>query len=403
MSRGPDRSKGPSKGPKGFKGKRSAKGASVAGAQSRAAKRGAMTKSQTQNPQGTKYGGKLGEFMAKRNAPKTASTLDKTITRNPERFSPEDVAAAAGRLTNTTEFQDRFGSKNKAAESFAGLINQQQQRLEDRFPGGARQLLRGKVSPAGENFALRTFNEAAGFNPTRGMGILDSLRSNYEQSGAKFNRNQAIRGIIGSLIGGPLGGIVLGNMPMPGEERPEGINEFGMPIFDGRQIDEFRTEPTFSPETVIDTRPSGIGVSPTNTLNQRRESIAISDDINPNTGLPTDFQTFDIADPGISNVVVGPDGERYFGKLNEDTGQMEYTAGADPVPMGPVTPTNEFIGSNTVPGANPFSGFNIPGLSFSLPGDENFNPDFAPLSEQFQGVRSLFSAPRDFTIGQNLR
>jgi hypothetical protein len=398
MSRGPDRSKGPSKGPKGFKGKRSAKGASVAGAQSRAAKRGAMTKSQTQNPQGTKYGGKLGEFMAKRNAPKTASTLDKTITRNPERFSPEDVAAAAGRLTNTTEFQDRFGSKNKAAESFAGLINQQQQRLEDRFPGGARQLLRGKVSPAGENFALRTFNEAAGFNPTRGMGILDSLRSNYEQSGAKFNRNQAIRGIIGSLIGGPLGGIVLGNMPMPGEERPEGINEFGMPIFDGRQIDEFRTEPTFSPETVIDTP-----MTPTRRPAQPRESIAISGGFNPNTGLPTDFQTFDIADPGVSNVVIGPDGERYFGKLNQDTGQMEYTAGADPVPMGPVTPTNEFIGSNTVPGANPFSGFNIPGLSFSLPGDENFNPDFAPLSEQFQGVRSLFSAPQDFTIGQNFK
>jgi hypothetical protein len=398
MSRGPDRSKGPSKGPKGFKGKRSAKGASVAGAQSRAAKRGAMTKSQTQNPQGTKYGGKLGEFMAKRNAPKTASTLDKTITRNPERFSPEDVAAAAGRLTNTDEFQDKFGSKNKAAESFAGLINQQQQRLEDRFPGGARQLLRGKVSPAGENFALRTFNEAAGFNPTKGMGILDSLRSNYEQSGAKFNRNQAIRGIIGSLIGGPLGGIVLGNMPMPGEERPEGINEFGMPIFDGRQIDEFRTEPTFSPETVIDTP-----MTPTRRPAQPRESIAISGGFNPNTGLPTDFQTFDIADPGVSNVVIGPDGERYFGKLNQDTGQMEYTAGADPVPMGPVTPTNEFIGSNTVPGANPFSGFNIPGLSFSLPGDENFNPDFAPLSEQFQGVRSLFSAPQDFTIGQNFK
>ena len=355
-------------------------------------------KSQTQNKQGTKYGGKLGEFMAKRNAPKTASTLDKTITRNPERFSPEDVAAAAGRLTNTDEFQDRFGSKNKAAESFAGLINQQQQRLEDRFPGGARQLLRGKVSPAGENFALRTFNEAAGFNPTRGMGILDSLRSNYEQSGAKFNRNQAIRGIIGSLIGGPLGGIVLGNMPMPGEERPEGINEFGMPIFDGRQIDEFRTEPTFSPETVIDTP-----MTPTRRPDPRRESIAISGGFNPNTGLPTDFQTFDIADPGVSNVVIGPDGQRYFGKLNEDTGQMEYTAGADPVPMGPVTPTNEFIGSNTVPGANPFSGFNIPGLSFSLPGDENFNPDFAPLSEQFQGVRSLFSAPQDFTIGQNLK
>jgi len=365
------------------------------------------SKSQTQNKMGTKYAGKLAETMAKKNAPKKETALNKTLRRKLEAginvVSPQDAAAVFGNYVGTDEAKDRFGSKNKAAKAYAGFIQQQQQRLEDRFPDGARQLLKGKVTPAGANFALRMFNEAAGFNPTQGMGIMDSLRSNYEQSGAKFNRNQAIRGIIGSLIGGPLGGILLGNMPVPGEERPEGINEFGMPIFDGRQIDEFRTEPTFSPETVIDTRPSGIGVSPTNTLNQRRESIAISDDINPNTGLPTDFQTFDIADPGISNVVVGPDGERYFGKLNEDTGQMEYTAGADPVPMGPVTPTNEFIGSNTVPGANPFSGFNIPGLSFSLPGDENFNPDFAPLSEQFQGVRSLFSAPRDFTIGQNLR
>ena len=360
------------------------------------------SKSQTQNKQGTKYGGKLAETMAKKNAPKKETALNKSLRRRIEAginvVSPEDAAAVLGRYVGSDDAKERFGSKNKAAEAYSGLVQQQQQRLEDRFPGGARQLLRGKVSPAGENFALRTFNEAAGFAPTKGMGILDSLRSNFEQSGAKFNRNQAIRGIIGSLIGGPLGGIGLGNMPMPGEERPEGINEFGMPIFDGRQIDEFRTEPTFSPETVIDTP-----MTPTRRPAQPRESIAISGGFNPNTGLPTDFQTFDIADPGVSNVVIGPDGQRYFGKLNEDTGQMEYTAGADPVPMGPVTPTNEFIGSNTVPGANPFSGFNIPGLSFSLPGDENFNPDFAPLSEQFQGVRSLFSAPQDFSIGQNLK
>ena len=245
MSRGPDRSKGPSKGPKGFKGKRSAKGASVAGAQSRAAKRGAMTKSQTQNPQGTKYGGKFGEFMAKRNAPKKETALNKSLRRRIEAginvVSPEDAAAVLGRYVGSDDAKERFGSKNKAAEAYSGLVQQQQQRLEDRFPGGARQLLRGKVSPAGENFALRTFNEAAGFSPTKGMGILDSLRSNYEQSGAKFNRNQAIRGIIGTLLGGPLGGILLGNMPVSGEERPEGINEFGMPIFDGRQIDQYRT------------------------------------------------------------------------------------------------------------------------------------------------------------------
>mgnify|MGYP003116815805 FL=1 len=212
----------------------------------RAAKKDAEKKSQTQNKRGTKYGGKLGEFMSRRNKKTTGSTLDKTITRNPNRFSPQDVAAAAGRLTNTDEFKDRFGSKNKAAESFAGLINQQQQRLEDRFPrdifmGGARQRVGDKVVPAGKNLLLRNFNEAAGFNPTRGMGIMDSLRSNYEQSGAKFNRNQAIRGIIGSLLGGPLAGIALGNFIPEDERREAGLNEFGMPIFDGRQIDEYRT------------------------------------------------------------------------------------------------------------------------------------------------------------------
>ena len=213
-------------------------------------------KSQTQNKKGTKYGGKLGEFMAKRNAPKKETALNKSVRRRLESginvVSPEDAAAVFGRYVASDDAKERFGSKNKAAKAYSGLVQQQQQRLEDRFPGGARQFIEskdifgrpigtGKVTPAGANFALRTFNEAAGFNPTKGMGIMDSLRSNYEQSGAKFNRNQAIRGIIGTLLGGPLGGILLGNMPVSGEERPEGINEFGMPIFDGRQIDQYRT------------------------------------------------------------------------------------------------------------------------------------------------------------------
>ena len=388
-------------------GRRSSKAANKSGSKNNlgGARRGAGTtagqgglganrrsESQRQNKQGTKYGGKLAETMARKNAPKKASTLDKTITRNPQRFSPQDVAAAAGRLTNTDEFKDRFGSKNKAAESFAGLINQQQQRLQDRFPDGARQRVGDKVVPAGENFALRKFNEAAGFSPTKGMGIMDSLKSNYEQSGAKFNRNQAIRGIIGTLIGGPLGGIALGNLPVEGEERPEGINEFGMPIFDGRQIDEFQTEPTFSPETVMNTP-----LTPMRRPLQRRESIAISDDFS-DAGLPSGFETFDISDPGISNVVVGPDGQRYFGKMNMDTGQMEYTAGADPVSMGPVVPTNEFIGSNTRPGTGRFSndyqaGDAIVGRNTITGG--GFNP--------FQGIANLFSPVSDFKIGSNLK
>ena len=388
-------------------GRRSSKAANKSGSKNNlgGARRGAGTtagqgglganrrsESQRQNKQGTKYGGKLAETMARKNAPKKASTLDKTITRNPQRFSPQDVAAAAGRLTNTDEFKDRFGSKNKAAESFAGLINQQQQRLQDRFPDGARQRVGDKVVPAGENFALRKFNEAAGFSPTKGMGIMDSLKSNYEQSGAKFNRNQAIRGIIGTLIGGPLGGIALGNLPVEGEERPEGINEFGMPIFDGRQIDEFQTEPTFSPETVMNTP-----LTPMRRPAQPRNVFAISDDFS-DAGLPSGFETFDIADPGMSNVVIGPDGQRYFGKMNQDTGQMEYSAGADPVSMGPVVPTNEFIGSNTRPGTGRFSndyqaGDAIVGRNTITGG--GFNP--------FQGIANLFSPVSDFKIGSNLK
>ena len=234
------------------KGFRSARGASVKGAKSRTDKQRSMRDSQKQNTRGTTYGGKLGDFMAKRNKKTVGSTLDKRKTRSEGVFSPEDVVAAAGRLAATDELRDQFGSKNAAAASFNNLINRQQQRLQDRFPDGARQFIEskdifgrplgtGKVTPAGANFMQRMFNEAAGFNPTRGMGILDSFRSNYEQSGAKFNRNQALRGILGSLIGGPLAGIALGNMPMPGEESEEGINEFGMPIYDGRQIDEYRT------------------------------------------------------------------------------------------------------------------------------------------------------------------
>ena len=248
------------------KGFTSARGASVKGAKSRTDKQSSMRDSQKQNPQGTTYGGKLGDFMAKRNAPKTASTLDKTITRNPKRFSPQDVVAAAGRLAATDDFRDQFGSKNAAAASFNNLINQQQQRLEDRFPDGARQFIEskdifgrplgtGKVTPAGANFMLRNFNEAAGFSPTRGMGIMDSLRSNYEQSGAKFNRNQALGGILASLVAGPLAGIALGNFIPGGEESEEGMNEFGMPIYDGRQIDEgmtFGSAPAFDDALAFD-------------------------------------------------------------------------------------------------------------------------------------------------------
>jgi len=217
--------------------------------------------SQVQNKMGTKYSGKLADFMKKKNAPKKQSKTDKSILRRLEAginvVSPQDAASVIGRYVNTDEAKERFGSKNKATEAYSPLLNQQQQRLES-TPYGPRQFIEsknifgqpigtGKVAPAGKNFILRKFNEAAGYNPTRGMGIMDSLRSNYEQSGAKFNRNQAIRGIIGTLLGGPLAGIALGNFTPEEEKRPEGVNEFGFPIYDGRQIFEGQSTGDFVP------------------------------------------------------------------------------------------------------------------------------------------------------------
>lgn len=349
---------------------------------------GKSRKSQIQNKKGTKYGGKLAGAMAKKNAPKKETALNKSLRRRIEAginvVSPEDAAAVLGRYVGSDDAKERFGSKNKAAEAYSGLVQQQQQRLQDRFPEGPRQRVGDKVAPAGENFALRTFNEAAGFNPTRGMGILDSLRSNYEQSGAKFNRNQAIRGIIGTLLGGPLGGIALGNLPVEAEKRPEGINEFGMPIFDGRQIDEFQTEPTFTPETVIDTPETVIDtpITPMRRPDQRRDVFAVSDTFSDRTGLPTDFVGMDIADPGMSNIVFGPDGKRYFGTLNRDTGQMEYKEGADPVSMGPAP--------------EPFVAGNVGQTAANTPFGMSFR-------DMLMGIPSLFRPDQNFVPGSNLR
>ena len=175
---------------------RSARGASVKGAKSRTDKQKSMTDSQKQNTRGTKYGGKLGDFMAKRNKKTVGSTLDKRKTRSEGVFSPEDVVAAAGRLAATDELRDQFGSKNAAAASFNNLINRQQQRLQDRFPDGARQFIEskdifgrplgtGKVTPAGANFMLRNFNEAAGLVQLGEWALwilLDLIMNNQVQS-----------------------------------------------------------------------------------------------------------------------------------------------------------------------------------------------------------------------------
>ena len=81
------------------------------------------SKSQTQNKQGTKYGGKLAETMAKKNAPKKETALNKSLRRRIEAginvVSPEDAAAVLGRYVGSDDAKERFGSKNKAAEAIS--------------------------------------------------------------------------------------------------------------------------------------------------------------------------------------------------------------------------------------------------------------------------------------------
>lgn len=210
----------------------------------------------THNTSGTKYSGKLGDFMSKRNATKKASTLDKSMTRRPGAFSPQDVAAAAGRLAATKEMENQFGSRNKARASFAGLIDAQQDRLNNYSAGPRFRDELGQVRAAPNTFARSVFNEATGVNPTTGMGILDSIKHNYAMS-------QGIpgSGLLGaglSLASGIPGLGILANPILdkffPTQDE-EGVNKFGMPEYDLRTINEYSTNPTYNP-SIEDESPS---------------------------------------------------------------------------------------------------------------------------------------------------
>lgn len=203
------------------------------------------------NKKGTAYGGSLAAAMAKANAPKPgASSLDKTMTRRPGAFSPQDVAAAAGRLAATREMENQFGSRNLARASFADLIGQQQDRLNNAIGGPRFRDELGQVRTAPNTFAQRVFNEATGVNPTTGMGIMDSLRSNYAMSQGIPGSGLFGAGL--SLAAGIPGLGILANPIVerffPSEEDDEGLNKFGLPDYSPRRtINEYTTESTFSP------------------------------------------------------------------------------------------------------------------------------------------------------------
>lgn len=204
------------------------------------------------NKKGTAYGGSLAAAMSKANAPKPgASSLDKAMTRRlPGTFSPQDVAAAAGRLAATKEMENQFGSRNKARASFAGLIDAQQDRLNNAIGGPRFRDELGQVRTAPNTFAQRVFNESTGVNPTTGMGIMDSLKSNYAMSQGIPGSGLFGAGL--SLAAGIPGLGILANPIVerffPSQEDDEGLNKFGLPDYSPRRtINEYATESTFSP------------------------------------------------------------------------------------------------------------------------------------------------------------
>lgn len=201
------------------------------------------------NKKGTAYGGALADAMSKANAVAKASSLDKAMTRRPGAFSPQDVAAAAGRLAATREMENQFGSRNLARASFADLIGQQQDRLNNAIGGPRFRDELGQVRTAPNTFAQRVFNESTGVNPTTGMGIMDSLKSNYAMS-------QGIpgSGLFGAGLSLAAGIPGLGILANPIVERffpsqdEEDLNKFGLPDYSPRRtINEYTTESTFSP------------------------------------------------------------------------------------------------------------------------------------------------------------
>jgi len=229
----------------------------------------------------------------------------------------------------------------------------------------------------------RQLNIALGKNPTTGMGILDSLRSGVQ--GEQFQQDKRRLGQLLSLSPLRQGIVNLlgGEMDTPqttaqqlGLSAAEDaqLRVLSNPEIVTRLLPEIEDAP--APEQSL------LDITPVRRPDQRRDVFAVSDTFSDRTGLPDDFETFDIADPGMSNIVFGPDGKRYFGTLNRDTGQMEYKEGADPVSMGPAP--------------EPFVAGNVGQTAANTPFGMSFK-------DMLMGIPSLFRPDQNFVPGSNLR
>ena len=119
---------------------------------------------------------------------------------------------------------------------------------------------------------IRQVNQLLGLNPTSGMGILDSLRSGFQ--GEQFQQDKKrlgqlaklspVRQAISSLFGlkpdaDPTTAQMLGISPAEDAR----LRLFSNPDLQNIQFDNLLDDfDDTAPEQIIDTRPSGIGVSP---------------------------------------------------------------------------------------------------------------------------------------------
>lgn len=213
-------------------------------------------KSQFQNTSGTKYSGNLANFMTKKNAPKT-NYRAQSITQNkggymPNSVSPLDMAKAAGNFLNTDKMVNKWSNKYglgggkfaalKNDPSIVNTMNQAKSNLANwnntigkqlGYPAGMN--TPGGVKPVTNLMIDRALNVGADVNPTHGMSLADSWKS--ESYLAPEISGKKILGGLASLASGipGLGSVMEALTPEQKTDLAgpllgvEPMNKFGMP------------------------------------------------------------------------------------------------------------------------------------------------------------------------------
>ena len=335
----------------------------------------------------------------KSKSPRKGGPRGRGLTRTQE-FRKSDAGKAATERglrralagegkSDVSKYDDKLAAAIRGVDFRNSPIGRSDELLQESFRSGDltakefRELQNLSKDPNQSLESRRQLNIALGKNPTTGMGILDSLRSGVQ--GEQFQQDKRRLGQLLSLSPLRQGIVNLlgGQMDTPQTTaQQQGISAaedarlrvLSNPEIVTRLLPEIEDAP--APEQSL------LDITPVRRPPQRRESFAVSDTFSDLTGLPDNFVGMDIADPGMSNIVFGPDGRRYFGTMNRDTGQMEYKEGADPVSMGPAP--------------EPFVAGNVGQTAANTPFGMSFK-------DMLMGIPSLFKQDPNFTIGSNLR